>query len=124
MLLDNGDGTFTGGPLDVLCILHGRTTGRFHVAFFEEKPFPGPAPPVGGTGPVRLKSKAHHTQGNASLAEALGELHEMSTKIQLPEENVWAETAMPWEGEVGIVWVVPDWRTVGQECVREFLDAR
>lgn len=110
MLLSNNDGTYTAGPLDVLCILHDTTTGRYHAAFFEEAPFPGPRPEVFEGRAVRLKSKMHHTTGAASLAGAQAHLDDMAKMIAVPPENLWLEPK-PWDGEIGIVWMVPNWRT-------------
>lgn len=34
MLLPNGDGTYTGGEQDIICILNDVNTGKYHAAFF------------------------------------------------------------------------------------------
>ena len=109
MIIDNGDGTYTAGPLDVWCVLRDMTTGRFHAAFFEEKPMPGPVPEVKDVTVVRLKSKLHHTEGAPDLAGALDHLDEMVAKIQVPEENVWREPR-EWDGQQGIVWLERNWK--------------
>lgn len=108
MLLRHDDDTFTGGPLDVLCILKDINTGRFHAAFFEEKPMPGPVKPVHETEVVRLKSTMHHTEGSDTLEGALVHLNELSVQIQLPEENVWKDP-IDWDGQPA-VWLKPNWR--------------
>jgi len=46
MLLENGNGTFTGGQADVLCMLKNVNNGRFYAAFFEENPMPGEIKPI------------------------------------------------------------------------------
>jgi len=109
MMIQNEDGTCTGGPLDVLCVLHDTANGTFHAAFFEEKPLPGPVKSVEETDAVRLKSKMHHTDGNPTKEEALGVLADLSTKIKIPPENIWTDP-IPWDGTVGIVWLIPNWR--------------
>ena len=109
MMLSNPDGTFMGGPLDVLCILHDVNTGRYHPAFFEEAPFPGPVADVRATTIVRLKSKMHHTGGFATLAEAVDNLdNDLSVKLKVPPTNVW-RAPRDWDGELGIVWLEPNW---------------
>ena len=109
MLFRNDDGTYTGGPLDVLCILHDVVRGTYHPAFFEEAPFPGPHQDVQNMKIVRLKSRMHHTTGSSDLPGALVQLDEMITKIEVPSENIWREPR-PWDGSQGIVWVEPNWR--------------
>lgn len=109
MLIENGDGTYTGGPLDVWCIMHNVEADTYHAAFFEEKPMPGPRPSVEDTKIVRLKSKMHHTEGAPTLEGALKYLDEMTAKVQVPPENIWREPK-DWDGEIGIVWVFPNWR--------------
>lgn len=111
MLIRHDDGTYTGGPLDLLCILHNRAepTGRYHPAFLEEAPFPGPVQEVSATKIVRLKSKMHHTDGYETLAEAIVGLDDLANKIRLVPENIWRDP-IGWDGEQGIVWVIENWR--------------
>lgn len=111
MLINNGDGTHTGGPLDVWCILHNATQGAdtYHPAFFEEKPMPGPRPSVQDTKVVRLKSKMHHTEGFPTLEKALVQLDELAAKFRVPNENVWREP-VEWDGHEGLVWLRENWR--------------
>jgi hypothetical protein len=108
MLIEKDNGTYTGGPLDVLCILHDVTTDKFHPAFFEEKPFPGPILGVTEADIVRLKSKMHHTEGFSTLPEALVGLDEFALKIEVPASNLW-RYPREWDGELGIVWVLQNW---------------
>jgi hypothetical protein len=97
------------GPLDVVCILHDVTTGRYHAALFDERPFPGPVSPVEKTDVVRLMSRSHHTTGAATLEEALVHLKDLAVHVNAEPENIWTEPR-EWGGEIGIVWVVPNWR--------------
>lgn len=108
MLLERNDNTFDGGILDVICILHNVNTNRYHVAFFEESPMPGPVQPIEEMIYVRLKSKMHHTVGAATLEGAMKHLEEFKSKIHVQDKNIWLEPK-DWDGEVGIVWVVPKW---------------
>lgn len=108
MLMPNGDGTFMAGPFDVLCILHNRETLRFHPAFFEEHPFPGPRPEITETKIVRLFSKMHHTEGSPTLEGALIQMGELAQKISVPPTNIWLKPK-PWDGDLGVVWVVDNW---------------
>lgn len=110
MLIENGDGTYTGGPLDVLVILYDVNTKRFHAAFFEERLFPGPTPSVEETRSVRLVSKMHHTGGSETLHGAQRHFDELTAKILLPDSNVVRDRAFPWGGEQGVVWLLGNWR--------------
>lgn len=112
MLIQNGDDTFTGGPLDVLCLLHDVNTGRFHACFLEERPFPGPVVPVEQLGTVRLVSKMHHTGGAASYEEGLVHLGELSSRICVLPENI-TRDPVKWDGQLGFVLLVPNWRRAG-----------
>jgi hypothetical protein len=109
MLIPKGDGTYMCGPLDVACILHDVAKDRYHAAFFYEKPFPGEVPSVEETCLVRLKSKMHHTEGAPTLEEAQIHLDELLETLTIDEENIWRD-AQPWDGGVGIVWVVENWK--------------
>lgn len=108
-MIEDKDGTLMAGPLDVLCILHDQTTGKYHAAFFEEKPFPGPLKSVEKTNPVRLMSRMHHTEGSEDLKVALEHLQDLSTKLKVPPENLWTDPR-PWDGQEGIVWLVENWK--------------
>lgn len=109
MMMDNGNGTFTAGGLDVLCILHDVNTDKYHAAFFEEKPLPGKVKSIEETDIVRLKSKMHHTGGSDTLDGALEHLKELSEKIIVPGENVFNEP-IEWDGTIGIVLLWKNWR--------------
>ena len=109
MLIKNGD-SYIGGPLDAIVVLHDVTKNTFHAAFFEEAPMPGPVGEVEAVPIVRLKSKMHRTEGAATLAEALEHLDSLTNKIELPESNVARDKAIPWNGELGIIFIVRNWR--------------
>lgn len=119
MLIQNEDGTFIAGPLDVLCILHDKKKGSYHAALLEEDPFPGPVPDIRETKIVRLKSKMHHTQGASTLEEAKKHLKELSERVKVPEGNIWDNPSdsplKPYLGswsrdDYAFVVVVPNWR--------------
>lgn len=105
MMIDNGNGTFTAGSLDVLCILYDVNKNKYHAAFFEEHPFPSSEE----TDMVRLRSKMHHTEGSDTLDGALEHLKELSKRIIVPEENIWKEP-FEWDGRLGITFVKRNWR--------------
>lgn len=109
MMMDNGNGTYTAGVLDVLCILHNVNTNRYHAAFFEECPFPGEVKPIKEMKVVRLKSKMHHTEGSEALEGALEHLKELSEQIIVPIENIRKEP-VDWNGEIGITFVWDNWK--------------
>jgi hypothetical protein len=115
MLIDNGDGTYTAGPLDVMFIYHHVGAGTYHPAFYEERPMPGPVAPHDELEFVRLFSKMHHTQGAPTLEEAQQLLVEMRGKIKVDDLNVESETPIPWSGELGDVMLVLNWRKKGAE---------
>lgn len=110
MLIDNGDGTMLGGPLDVICILRnvGVDPNTYHVAFLEERPFPGALQSPEDTKLVRLACKLSRTEGRSTLEEAEKDFLELSEQIRLPDTNLWTQV-MEWDGEMGPVWVVNNW---------------
>ncbi len=116
MLIQNDDDTFTGGPLDVILIYHNIGEGTFHPVFYEERPLPGPVSDLKDESIVRLMSRMHHTVGFKSLEEAQENVRtDMRLKIILPDTNVAIERALPWDGELGDVWIVQNWRREGHE---------
>lgn len=107
MMIQNDDGTFTAGPLDVLCILHVEKDGRFYPAFVEERPLPGPVPDPKDMTFARLKSKMSHTSGFATLEEAKVSLREDLAK-KLSCLNVLEEPIL-WDGiPFACIWPVKD----------------
>ncbi len=106
-------GVYQAAALDILCILHNTETGRYHAAFFEEYPMPGPIPLVDETKIVRLKSKMHHTDGADTIEVAREHLRELRERILVSDGNV-CEKPFPWDGEIGIVWLVPNWVARGE----------
>ena len=87
MLIPKGDGSFLGGPADVICIVK-VPTGTFHVSFWEEHPLPGPICSVEDLEFIQVKSKMHNTKGAVTLEEALVELDDLRKKIELPDHNI------------------------------------
>jgi hypothetical protein len=123
MRLDNGDGTWTFGPLDIICILKHVETGRFHVAIFEERPMPGPVPNVSDMKFIRLKNGMHHTTGAETLEGSLAQMAELRSKAKFLETNV-ATKPLPWDGDQAMVWFVSNWTLTSrpldeilQECI-------
>lgn len=102
MLIDNGDGTYIVGPLDVLCILRHAETGRFHAAFFEEMPMPGPVPPADEVEVIRLKSKMHHTEGSDTLEGAQEHLGELAKQLYIDPMMILRDP-QEWDGHEGVV---------------------
>jgi hypothetical protein len=112
-MIQNADGTFNLGLFDILCILHDEGKDRYHTAYFTEAPFPGPVP--SNPGLIRLKSRGHHTEGFATFEEAQANLRNEVVKQLKPldEKNCWDAKAIPWDGEPGIVWILPNWHREG-----------
>lgn len=102
-----GEEGYLAGPLDVICILR-LPTGTYHVAFFEERPFPGPVQDVSETSIVRLSSKMHHTQGAPTLEGAQIHLGEMRETLQISDINVIGDVAIEVEDPVS-TWTLPNW---------------
>lgn len=113
MLIPAGDGTFTGGLLDVLVVLHDVGADTYHAAFYEERPMPGPIGSVDQEPYVRLRSKMHHTQGSTTFEGALVHLDEVARRIVLDDANVYRAAAVPWDGEPNMM-IVENWRRAGR----------
>ena len=109
MMVVRKDGTIDVGPLDVVCILHDVNTGRYHSAFFEEYPLPGPVKPFNEVEIVRLKSKMHHETGSENLEGAFVHLHDLADKLNVYADNVWKDP-IGWDGHPGVVITLPNWR--------------
>jgi hypothetical protein len=106
MLIEFEKGKFQSGPADILCILK-FPAGTFHVAFFEENPFPGPIKKLEECDVLRLKSKMHHTVGSPTIEGAREQLAEIRTRIIVPDSNV-CDRPLP-VAEAVSVWVLPNW---------------
>ena len=111
MLVSNGDGTYLGGPLDVICVLQDETTGLFHACFMEEHPMPGPVVPANEVTVVRLKSKMHHTTGAWTFEEGVEQARELAASIHLADENLMLDAPWEWDGAPALVRIIPNWRT-------------
>lgn len=102
MFMSNGDGTFTLGPTDVLCIFR-LPTGRYHVVILEEKPIPGPIRNIRELEFIRLKSKGHHTTGARTLEVAQQHMEEMRQKLRLDDANVISDMAFEADSPICIL---------------------
>ena len=81
-------------------LLHNTSTGRYHPVLFR----PSPAPSDGDDPVMRYRSKAHHTEGFPSEAEALRWVQE--------------DPALQW---VGVTW---EWDGVGLPTITTRFDSR
>ena len=111
MLIRNDKGTFSAGPLDLICILKDVESGRYHAAFFEDRPLPGHSTAMEDSTIVRLRSKMHHTAGAETLEEAKQHVAEMREQIEIDDLSV-CEKPVAWDGQIGTVCVLPNWRTL------------
>lgn len=93
MIINNGDGTYTMGPADVICIFR-LPSGWYHMAVLEENPMPGPIKPIGECDFIRLKSKMHHTEGAETLEGAQQHLLELRKQIKIGDANVVSDAAL------------------------------
>lgn len=113
------------GPYDVISMVKDTSTGRYHLYMLYESRMPG----LEDTDPdqlrvIRLKSKMHHTEGAATYEDALEQLAEMRTLIQIADENVWVKPeqvfatdcsqgfagvffSRPWRGQPGMPKLAP-----------------
>ncbi len=107
MLIPNDDGTFTGGHYDVLTVLFNTVKKTYHPAYFEEYPIPGVDQLKYG---VRLKSKFHHIIGSQTLVEAQILFNDLAKNLILPKENYFRDQVIEWNGEIGIVILLPYWK--------------
>lgn len=116
MLIQTGENQTCGGPLDFICILKSNKTGRFHPAFVEEKPMPGPIPDVADTKFVRVKSKMHHTAGFETFEEAVTNVQEsMRPRLTLSDDNVALEHSVDWdEKQMIFTMILLNWRACGK----------
>ncbi len=108
MLIAKGDGTHLVGPADLVCILHDHSTNRYHVAFFEESPLPGPVKPLDQMGFLRLKSKMHHTGGAPTLQEAEQHVVELRKTLDILDSSVLLEP-LDWDGQMGLCLISTNW---------------
>lgn len=70
-------------------MLHNQRTGRYHPLPFYHSPLPSES---ATDRTIRFKSVGHHTDGFATLAEALAFL-------QTEPEFIWDEAFFEWDGE-------------------------
>lgn len=116
MLIPNGDGTFTSGPLDIILIYHHVDAGTFHPAFYREHGMPGPRRPADQEDFVRLFSDKHHTTGFKSLEDAQEFIRtEMQRVFGVPDRNIVLDPPYPWTGGLGDVMVVKNWLKAGDD---------
>lgn len=122
MLIPKSGGGFTGGVLDFICILQS-SAGRFHPAFVEEKPMPGPVTNADEMDFVRAKSKMHHTTGFATMQEAVEDVRtEMRSKIDLPDANVAIDRPVAWdEQQMIFTMMLPNWTRDGAPSLMDCL---
>lgn len=113
MLINMGDGTFTGGPLDVLLVLRNQETGRFHVSFVAEHLPPGPVKDSIETEVVRLRADMTHTAGVSTFEQAQAEIDAMRAKITLRDQNVVRDGFYEWNG-VPLAMLANNWLREGK----------
>jgi len=77
-------------------MLHNTKLNKWHPAFFEEKPLPGPP---SDKKPVRHKSKMHHTTGFDTREEALASLEDPRFEQELGSIQKCLEEDILWDGE-------------------------
>ncbi len=76
----------------IIALLHNQTAERWHPIVFVESPMPG------GAGPVRHKSKMHHTTGFATREEAVANAtNDLGPKIEGARLAI--DEVFDWDGE-------------------------
>ena len=108
MMIPQEDGTVLASPADMMCILWDVQANRYHVAFFEESPMPGPIKPLQELEFIRLKSKMHHTTGAETLEGAKTHMVEMRKKLSILDTSV-LEEPIEWDGRIGLVFMAANW---------------
>jgi hypothetical protein len=103
------------GPLDAIFIYHNIEGDTYHPVYYRERPMPGPIQPHDELSIVRLASHMHHTVGAETLEEAKQMLADMREQVAIDDLNVDSEHPVPWNGELGDIMVVPNWRKRGEE---------
>lgn len=96
----------------VWCILHHTTNDTYHPALFEgtHSVLGNPTEP----GEVYLRSRRHHTDGCVNLKDAQDLMFEAAGRdVGVPQGNI-SPTPIEWDGEVGIVLVLPNWKALGK----------
>lgn len=116
LIATGGTPAYSAGPLDVVLVLRDVNSDRYHLAFFEHHPMPGPIVQYGELEVVRLKSKMHHTEGAETLEGALKVMDEFLTQsVHVFDGNAFRGGAIEWDGEIGIVCIASNWRRRGAE---------
>ena len=80
----------------IICMLHNEKENKWHPIVFEEKPLPG------GNGPMRHKSKMHHTGGFDNREDAVISVPELEERVKeqaIGEVRINLEKDFPWDGE-------------------------
>lgn len=84
------DGTLKADPFDLLGVVKDTSTGRYHMTLWLEHPLPSQGwANENSTGPIRLKSKLHHTAGAETFEGALEHLRELRKKLAIDDVCVW-----------------------------------
>lgn len=114
MLRRLSDGSIAAGVHDVLVILHNGKTGTYHVCHF--------APDYSIQGKIRLTSDSLHKEGNSTLEGAQQHIDELlhdlpDGPLEFLPGNVLRESAIPWDGNLPVIWVVQDWKQDGIDGV-------
>jgi hypothetical protein len=113
LLFGNGDGMLAAGPLDVVLIYHHVEAGTYHPAIYLDRPMPGPVVPYDEREMVRLRSDQHHTEGAPTLEAAKALVAELRLQLKVEDSNVDVDHPLPWDGRLGDVLIVPNWRKRG-----------
>jgi len=116
MIVPSGDKGYISGSLDVILIYHHVDDNTFHPAVYVEAPMSGAIQSTDDLSVVRLRSDMHHAAGFSSLREAQENIRaELQPKLGVPDDNVLLDSPYPWNGEIGHVMVVSNWRRHGAE---------
>jgi hypothetical protein len=95
----------------VACVLKHSKTARFHPAIFDGQPMQNGA--IDEIGDVQLTSIKHHEQGFDTLDDAIM----MIRSLDFDPKNI-CEIPLEWDGEPGLMWLLPNWKATGSSITK------
>lgn len=109
IVVNRETGSRTGGPLDILCILHNVSERHFRIVFFDSGLWSkSDALMAEQLDVIDVKMKFLHPERAKTLAQAREYLAEMREWVALPDRNV-AQEPIPWDGQFGTRWNLKNW---------------
>ena len=101
--------SFQAGWYDCLYILKNQETDEYHGAFFQEDQPPNNCIDDSYTFNVRLLCR-FITKGHKTKQEPLKAIETVQKALSIPDENVFIEEDIPWNGKHKLILVRPKWK--------------